>query len=415
VQGTDGNFYGTTSGGGAAIAGIDGGTVYKLTASGKLTTLYSFCSQPDCTDGYLPQANLVQATDGNFYGTTVGGGIKGGGTVFKITRTGKLTTLYSFCSIFQGACTDGDEPTAGVVQATDGNFYGTTELGGVNNSGTVFKITPGGKLTTLYSFCSILSAGYCADGEYPEAGLLQATDGNLYGTTYRGGTDNGGTIFEITPQGALTTLYSLSPDTTDGIVYGGVYPLAGLLQATNGSFYGTTDEAGYGGGALFTLAAGLGPFVQTLPTSGKVATAVKILGNNLTSTTNVTFNGVPATFKVVASSEITTTVPIGATTGNVVVTTPSGTLNSNVSFRVTPTISGLSPTSGPIGTSVVITGQSLTGATTVTFGGVKATSFTVNSDSQVTATVPTGAKTGKVVVITPGGAVSSVETFTVTM
>ena len=158
---------------------------------------------------------------------------------------------------------------------------------------------------------------------------------------------------------------------------------------------------------------GLGPFVETLPTSGKVGAAVKILGNNLKGSTSVTFNGKAATFKV-SSTEITTTVPSGATTGKVKVTTPKGMLTSNVKFRVTPTISSFSPASGPVGTSVVITGESFTGATSVTFGGVKATSFTVDSHTQITATVPTGAKTGKIGVATPGGTATSTGTFTVT-
>src|SRR6266567_2955163 len=123
------------------------------------TTLHSF----DLTDGGNTYAGLVQATDGNLYGTTVGGGAKGDGTVFKITPSGTLMTLYSFCS--KSGCTDGAYPFAGLVQATDGNFYGTTFKGGAHpSSGTVFKITPSGTLTTLYSFCS--KSG-CTDGYFP--------------------------------------------------------------------------------------------------------------------------------------------------------------------------------------------------------------------------------------------------------
>ena len=121
------------------------------------------------------------------------GGTHDDGTVFKITPGGALTTLYSFCS--QGGCTDGEWPKAGLVQATNGDIYGTTYAGGANNYGTVFKISPGGTLTTLYSFCS---QGECTDGEYPEAALVQATNGDLYGTTYAGGANNYGTVFKIT-------------------------------------------------------------------------------------------------------------------------------------------------------------------------------------------------------------------------
>src|ERR1022692_1853466 len=164
-----------------------------------LTTLFSF----DGTDGAVPQAGLVQATNGDLYGTTESGGTSTNGTVFKITPGGTLTTLYSFCS--QTNCTDGANPYAGLVQAANGNFYGTTQYGGTNHRGTVFKITQGGTLTTLYSFCSQTN---CTDGECPFAGLVQAANGNFYGTTESGGRANGyGTVFKITPTGTLTTLH----------------------------------------------------------------------------------------------------------------------------------------------------------------------------------------------------------------
>ncbi|MGA2590581.1 MAG: choice-of-anchor tandem repeat GloVer-containing protein [Bryobacteraceae bacterium] len=321
VQAANGNFYGTTDGGGANAAG----TVFKITTGGKLTTLYSFCAQSGCTDGQYPDAGLIQATNGDFYGTTSGS--SGVGTVFKITTGGKLTTLHSFCS--QSGCTDGQYPYAGLVQATNGDFYGTTSAGGASGHGTVFKITPSGALRTLYSFCS--QSG-CTDGSGPYAGLIQATNGDLYGTTEYGGAYGYGTVFEMTPGGTLTTLYSFCAQSgcTDG-----QYPYAGLVQDTNGTFYGTTEYGGaYGDGTIFTLSVGLGPFVRTLPTSGKVGAAVKILGTGLTGSTSVTFNGTAATFTVVSASEITTTVPVGATTGTAQVVTPSATLSSNVPFQV---------------------------------------------------------------------------------
>jgi uncharacterized repeat protein (TIGR03803 family) len=287
--------------------------VFKITLTGTLTTLHSF----DSTDGDAPRA-LVRATDGNFYGTATQGGTNGGGTVFKITPSGKLTTLYNFCS--QSGCTDGANPIAGLVQATDGNFYGTATQGGANGYGTVFKITPSGKLTTLDSF-----------GPYgfPEATLVLATDGNFYGTTSSGGAAGDGTIFKITPSGKLTTLHTF--DGTDG-----EFTAAALVQDTNGKFYGTAPGGGANGdGTVFSLSVGLGPFVETQPNSGKVGSAVKVLGTNLIGATSVTFNGTAAVFKVVSASLITTDVPTGATTGTVEVTTPKGTLKSNVAFRVT--------------------------------------------------------------------------------
>jgi len=165
VQASDGNFYGTTFRGGANGYGM----VFKITPGGTLITLHSF----NGTDGSYSQAGLVQATDGNFYGTTSGGGTNcypyECGTVFKITPNGTLTTLYNFCS--QSNCSDGDNPTAALVQATDGNFYGTTEGGGASGNcgshgcGTLFKITPGGMLPTVHASISltatILTPLYC--------------------------------------------------------------------------------------------------------------------------------------------------------------------------------------------------------------------------------------------------------------
>jgi uncharacterized repeat protein (TIGR03803 family) len=174
--------------------------------SDTFTTLASF----DRPDGETPwTASLAQGVNGNFYGTTQNGGADGDGTVFDITPAGKITTLYSFCS--KADCADGKNPYAGLVLATNGNFYETTDGGGAHSDGTVFEITAAGKLTTLYSFCSKVG---CNDGENPYAGLVQATNGNFYGTTYGGGAHGDGTVFKITSGGTLTTLHSF--DATDG-------------------------------------------------------------------------------------------------------------------------------------------------------------------------------------------------------
>ena len=331
VQAASGDFYGTTYNGGA---NENNGTVFKITPSGALTTLYSFCAQSGCTDGAGPNAGLVQATNGDLYGTARFSGANGffSGTVFKITPSGTLTTLYSFCS--QSGCTDGQSPEAGLVQAANGDLYGTTVLGGANGWGTVFEITPSGTLTTLYSFCS--QSG-CTDGELPQSGLVQATNGEFYGTTFFGGPNGFGTTFKITPSGRLTTLYSFCsqgvyPDCTDGDL-----PFAGLVQDTNGNFYGTAAGGGANGyGTVFSLSVGLGPFVETRPTSGEVGKVIEILGQGLTGATSVSFNGTAASFTVVSATEIATTVPPGATIGKVQVVTPSGTLSSNVFFLVVP-------------------------------------------------------------------------------
>lgn len=299
-----------------------------------LTTLASF----DISDGAYPSAALVLGGDGSFYGTTSYGGASssctgGCGTISKITPGGTLTTLHSFDS------TDGAIPTDALAQAFDGDLYGTTTQGGSSDlchtnitygCGTIFKITPSGVLTTLENFD-------VTDGASPLAGLVLATDGNFYGTTSEGGSGGGtctpgggcGTVFKITPRGTLTILHNFT--SAEGT------PFGGLVQATNGNFYGTTVSGGaYGDGTVFSLNVGLSPFVETLPTSGKVGSAVRILGTNLTGTTSVTFNGAAATFTLVSSTEIDTTVPTSATTGKIKVTTPSGTLSSNVVFRVRP-------------------------------------------------------------------------------
>ena len=207
------------------------GTESEALPAQTLQTLFTF----DGTDGKEPVGDLVQATDGSLYGSTVqeGAGPYGsGGTIFKITPGGSLTTVYNFCS--QSGCTDGSLPRGALVQAANGNFYGITEFGGADDAGTVFKITPSGTLTTLYSFCS---QSNCTDGENPYAGLLLANNGNLYGMTYTGGLYGGGTVFEITPSGTLTTLYSFCSQSgcTDG-----TNPVGLLIQGTDGNFYGTT-------------------------------------------------------------------------------------------------------------------------------------------------------------------------------
>jgi uncharacterized repeat protein (TIGR03803 family) len=219
-----------------------------------------------------------------------------------------------------------------LVQATNGDLYGSTEVGGANAigyAGTVFKVTPSGTLTTLYSFCS--QSG-CLDGAQPVGALVEATNGEFYGTTYEGGRQDGGTVFKITPSGTLTTLYRFCRQLacTDGLG-----PYAGLVQATNGDFYGTTGTGGASGfGTVFRLSVGLSAFVKTQPHIGRVGAAIKILGNTLTGTTSVSFNGIAAVFTVVSATEITTTVPVGATTGYLQVVTPGGTLPSGGPFLV---------------------------------------------------------------------------------
>ena len=233
VQGSHGNFYGTTSGGGTSIPNVPygGGTVFQISTNGALTSLYSFTGG---NDGWSPRAALVQGNDGYFYGTT------SFGTVFQISTNGVLTTLYSFTGGYENNPI-GEEP-CGLVQGSDGYLYGATTFGGTNNLGTVFQISTNGAYTTLYSF----TGGN--NGAYPLVGLAQGSDGNFYGTTVAGGANGGGIVFQMSTNGALTILYSFTGGND------GSWP-NGLVQGSDGSFYGTTYGGGQGGvGTVFRIA-----------------------------------------------------------------------------------------------------------------------------------------------------------------
>jgi uncharacterized repeat protein (TIGR03803 family) len=419
VQGMDGNFYGMTSYGGnrgiCTYGDAGCGVIYRITPSGKTyKVIYTF----DQTNGANPSSPLVLGTDGNFYGTTYHGGSVGkvfenAGVIFRVTPAGKYTVLYVFCSLAN--CHDGANPVGGLVQGADGNFYGTTEYGGTSSiipEGVAFKVTPAGKLTVLNSFCSLAS---CKDGSNPFGGLVQATDGNLYGTTLGGGANNQGAIFQVTPKGKFTIVHNFQ-DATGSLF--GEFPEVTLIQNTNGILYGDTMNGGTSGrhqGVFYSFDMGLKPFVSMVAWYGAVGQTIEILGQGLTGTTAVSFNGTPATtFTAVSDTYLIAVVPAGTTAGLVTVTTPGGVLTSNRVFRIHPGILSFSPSSGPVGTQVTINGTNFTGATRVTFGGVKAITFTVNNDSQITATVPTGAKTGTITVTTPEGTATSSTVFTVT-
>jgi uncharacterized repeat protein (TIGR03803 family) len=403
VEGTDGNFYGTT---GNSNDGINDGVAYKLTSAGKFSTIYAFPFAT--TAGYNPQAPLIQGADGNLYGTTSSGGITlsgtcwdstdSCGTVFKMTTGGKVTTIYKFDQ------THGAGPLSPVIQGTDGNFYGTTSAGGTSGFGVVFKLTSAGVITVLHNFIG-------SDGEKPLAGLVQANDGNFYGVASAGGSLGYGTIFKMTSTSDHTFSVIYDFDQTHGQA-----PEDALFQNTNGILYGTTADGGTdGAGVFYSLNISAEPFASLQNISGKVGSLVNILGQGFIGSTAVSFGGVNATkFSVVSDTYMTANVPAGAKTGTVVVVRPSGSLTSIQTFKVTPAISSISPSSGPIGTVVTVTGTGLTQTTKVTIGGVKATTFTVKSDSSVTVTIPTACKTGKITVTTNGGSATSSSTFNVT-
>jgi uncharacterized repeat protein (TIGR03803 family) len=321
-----------------------------------------------------------------------------------MTPTGAVKIIYSFDGIH------GSVPYGPVVQGSDGFLYGTTGASGpAATGGVVFKLSTAGKITVLHQFDSSSTA----DGYQPEAGLVAATDGNFYGATSTGvpaGPTQYGTLFKITKSGSYSIQHVL--DQTHG-----ANQYSNSMQHTNGTLYATPSGGGpFNSGVLYSLVQSIPipPFVSVIgyPAAASGRT-IKILGTGLTGTTSVKFGSGAASFTVVSDTYMTAVVPAAGTTGTVTVVTPSGILKSKQSFKVLPVILSLKPGSGPVGTHVTITGTGLTGATKVAFGGVKATAFTVNSGTQVTATVPIGAKTGKISITTPGGSSTSPGTFKV--
>jgi uncharacterized repeat protein (TIGR03803 family) len=362
AQGHDGNLYTTTVDGGS-----DGpGTVFKITPAGTLTVLYSF----DGIDLGSPYSGLTLGTDGNYYGAAIEGGPNSYGAVFKITPQRVLTILHGFGD------SDGSEPFGAPIEGPDGSFYGTTTGGGSNGYGAVFKVTSVGQFTLLHSF------GY-SDGVGPFAPLLQASDGKLYGTTYDGGPYVAGTIYEITRTGTFSVIHAFYPHILDGAT-----PLSGLVQASDGNLYGTTSEGGTGNagtiyviglggvnysvlynldgitasqpeaelsqdtngilygdtyaggttgyGVFFSFENALLPFIIPVPYFGAVGRTIGVLGQGFTGTMGVSFNGTSALFHVTSNNYLTATIPSGARTGVVTVTTPNGELKSNGVFYVIP-------------------------------------------------------------------------------
>lgn len=492
AQGRDGNLYGTARNSGTSNLG----TVFKITPSGTITTIYNFSG----TDGSYPLGGLSLGLDGNFYGTTSAGGSSNLGTIFKITPAGVLTTLHTFTGAdgsgpigtpvlgksgaFYGTTCGFNPPwSAYSITATgvfttvnpttppcsfapfslgnDGNLYGTSQSGGLTGQGTVFRMTPAGALTVIYNFdythgaylyspavvgndnfiygttsgggsgqggvvFKLSLAGQitllhqfdlstATDGNTPYAGLVYASDNKLYGAT-AGGANTGsvpfGNLFEVTRTGAYSLMYAFDN------VHGSLAQ-ATPMQHTNGKIYGVTERGGgpnvnLDDGVIYSLDNGLPTFVGLVNRWGSAGQTLQILGQGLTGATSVNFGTTSATFHVVSDTFMTATVPANGTTGFVTVTTPTRTLTSNRPFNLVPVVSGFTPTTGPVGTVVTITGSGFNGTTVITFGGVKATAFTVNSGTQITATVPLGAITGKIGVKTAGGSAASAASFTVT-
>ena len=357
--GNDGNFYGTTELGGSG----GWGTVFKMTTNGTLTTLVNFNNYEQ------PNAALTQGSDGNFYGTTAEGGIQnssypyGCGTVFKVTTNGTLTTLVAFNG------SNGENPYAGLTLGNDGNFYGTTQLGGSNNDGTVFKVTTNGTLTTLVAFGSFpngrypiaaLTLGYDGNfygtagggssqnwgtvfrvttngllttffdfygnyGEYPQGALTLGNDGNFYGTAGKGGSSGYGTVFKVTTSGALNTVYSFSGGSDDA------YPNAALTLGSDGNFYGTT-EGSSDEGSVFRLV--ILPVITSQPqsltvTNGHAASFVVAAGNSPSLAYQWVFNGTNLIGSTNTTLSLQNAFPANAGAYSVAVTDAYGSITSN--------------------------------------------------------------------------------------
>src|ERR1035441_4079430 len=331
VQGTDGNFYGTTEMGGANGTG----TTFRMAANGTLTTLVSFSG----INGAYPQAGLARGNDGSIYGTTYNGGTNGSVTVFRMTTGGTLTSLHSFTGLGDGA-----NPYADLVQGNDGNIYGTAYYGGANSRGTVFQITASGTFTFLAAFSG-------TNGANPSGALVQGSDGNFYGTTENGGAYTNqvgtgyGTVFEMTPDGTLTTLVSFNGTN-------GAAPQAGLVQGTDGSFYGTTSGGGrFNNGTVFRLSFLAPPVITLLVTNVLLSADNNCQGlmPDLTGT-NYTLISDPCSNSVVLRQSVAASTVLALGTNQVVLTLTDGCGNAAyatnfviVQDTTTPVLAGLPP------------------------------------------------------------------------
>ena len=407
VQGPDGNLYGTTIDGGT----YGGGNVIRITPGGEVTSLYDFCAQSNCADGQYPVSTLTLGTDGNFYGTTQNGGTYNYGSVFKISLSGALTTLHSFNIV------DGVSPYGTLLLASDGNFYGTANEAGTctaGGCGTVFRISADGSFTTLHDFC--LEAG-CPDGEFPVGGLVEGSDGILYGTTNAGGNSacpggGCGTIYSITLSGAFTTVHRFNNDD-------GAYPAPALIEVRKGLFYGTTAGGGTNRdgtvfsitskGALttvhnFTGADGFSPFVLIAGSDGELYGTTLGGGTDSAGTVfKITLNGTLTTVHSFAEHFYyyfggLTQGTDGKFYGTTYFGGPAddGTIYS-VSEGLKPTVK-VQPSAAKEGATVSILGNNLSKVTSVLFNGVPGT-FQIVSDTLISATVPAGASTGRLEVV----------------
>jgi uncharacterized repeat protein (TIGR03803 family) len=404
--GSDRTFYGTCESGNPAT-GL--GSIFRLTPGGGFTDLHDFTgANGDSSPVYPP----IQASDGNFYGTLANCTlVQGAGCVYKISTAGAFKEIHAF------AFTTGQAPCTGLIQGKDGKLYGATNQGAANGSGNIYKMTTAGVPADLHDFNNATDAS-CVNNVGPPVNLLQVADGTFYGVNPAYGPNGTGSIYKLTSANVFSAFLFPTPP-VDGDL-----PSSTLIQNTNGLVYGTTPSGGSipcqpcSQGTFFKVATGDAPFVNLEPTqtTGNVDAHVGIFGQGFSTTSVVKFGGVAsASVTRTGTTYLTAVVPVGAHTGAVTVTTGATILTSPQTFRVKPNITSFTPTSGPTGTLVTINGSGLIQATTVKFGTVKATTFTVVSDSKVRAHVPSGLAPGTVTIsiTTPGGTANNPTKFTV--
>jgi uncharacterized repeat protein (TIGR03803 family) len=437
---SDGNFYGTTFGGGSS----GDGTLFRFTPPSNLVVLHNFSG----SDGVNPTAPPIQAKDGNLYGVAgqtayrvslpggkfrvltgsapgeaeyplylasdgnmygVSTGGLGYGTVFSMTTTGEIHPIYEFTG---GA--DGLSPLGLLTEGSDGNLWGTTAVGGgASGAGTIFKVT-----LCSQPLCAtekpVHAFDLATDGGSPAGSLRLSSSGAFYGTTSEGGANGYGTLFEITYGGVFSKLVDFTGETGAAPGYD---PATTLVQHTNGSFYGLTIFGGSNGEGNFYGYTPVNPLISLIvegPVWLAPGVTVEIFGDHLNEVIGLTFAGVQAQFQPGSDTYLVAQVPMAAVDGLITATLETGQqVESQGAMHILPVITNLDPSSGPVGTQVGIVGGGFAGATKVTFGGVKAINFAVDSPTLIVATVPTGAKTGKVKVATRNGIATSKQTFTI--
>jgi uncharacterized repeat protein (TIGR03803 family) len=417
VQGRDGKLYGATNGFGQTV--VTDGTVFRLSTGGRWSSLHSFTG----SDGQNPSAGLILAIDGNYYGTAQYGGSAGWGVLFRVTPSGTFTVLYQFTG-----GTDGGHPASALIQASDGNLYGTTFPGTVDD-GTVYKY-----VLSTGTFATILSLNQDqSQGRQISAPVVQAADGSLYGTAIFGGANGCGTIFRVATSGTLLQVYSFPCGA------GGSSPSGPLIQASDGSFYGTTSVGGNvtsqgecqsGCGTIFRLSQDLVTVLYRFsgyPNDGGVAASGLVQGtdgNLYGGTFKGGVNDQGVLYQITTTGQYkllysfaerighgANSAPMQHTNGKFYgVTTYGGRYSEGALYSLSM---GLGPFialvryTGRVGQPLQILGQGLTGSTAITINGAAVSNFKVVSDTFMTATIPSAATTGPVVVTTPNGTLTS--------